>query len=113
MFTHHVTIPLKAGACTALSSKIDKSIMPFLRSEKGFQNGTTLVNPDYLIAISDTHWETREDAEFYQQNGYLKVLEMLSDFVTKTPKDSIFEVLNSSNFPIVTEQPLNRYPKNQ
>ena len=87
--------------------------MPFLRSEKGFQNGTTLVNPDYLIAISDTQWETMEDAESYQRNGYLKVLEMLSEFASKTPKDSIFEVLNSNSFPTIIKQPLNRYPKNQ
>lgn len=112
MFTHHITIPIKAGSCKGLSNKIDKSIMPFLQTEKGFQNGTTFVNPDYLIAISDTHWETREDAESYQRNGYLKVLEMLSEFVTKTPKDSIFEVLNSGSFPTIIEQPLNRYPKN-
>ena len=84
--------------------------MPFLQTEKGFQNGTTLVNPDYLIAISDTHWETRKDAEVYQRTGYLKVLEMLSEFVTKTPKDSIFEVLNSSY--LQTDQPLNRFPEN-
>ena len=85
--------------------------MPFLQSEKGFQNGTTLVNSDRLIVISDTHWATREDAEFYQQTGYLKVLDMLSEFVTKTPKDSIFEVLNSSY--LQTEQPLNRLAENQ
>jgi hypothetical protein len=106
-------MPIKAGSSRGLSNKIDKSIMPFLQSEKGFQTGTTLVNPDRLIAISDTHWETKEDAESYQQTGYLKVLDMLSEFVIKAPKDSIFEVLNSSNFPTIIAQPLNRYPKNQ
>jgi hypothetical protein len=104
-------MPIKAGSCATLSTTINKSVMPFLMSEKGFQNGVTLVNPDYLTAVSDTHWETKEDAESYQRTGYLKVLEMLSEFVTQTPKDSIFEVLNSSSFPPIIEQPLNRYPR--
>ena len=107
MFTHHVTMPLKADSSTGLSNKIDKSIMPFLQSEKGFLYGVTLVEPEWTKATSDTNWETMADAESYQRTGYLKVLEMLSEFVTAVPADSIFEVSSSSYYQIGMSHPLN------
>ena len=105
MFTHHVTMSLKNGSHKELSSRIDQSIMPLLRQLKGFIDGITLVAPERSIAIEDTHWETKDDAENYQRTGYLKVIEMLSEFVKTTPKDSIFEVPVSSIYQIGMDKP--------
>lgn len=105
MFTHHVTMNLQDDSHRQLSSKIDKSIMPLLRQQKGFINGVTLIAAEPSLAIEDTHWETKEDAVAYQQTGYLKVLDILSEFVRGTPKDSIFEVRASSIYQIGMERP--------
>jgi hypothetical protein len=105
MFTHHVTMNLKDDSHRQLSDKISKSIMPFLREQKGFIDGVTLLAPERSTAIEDTHWETREDAEAYQLTSYLKVAGMLSEFVRGTPKDSIFEVPVGSIYQIGMERP--------
>lgn len=105
MFTHHVTMSLKDDSHRQLSNKINKTIMPFLREQKGFINGVTLLAPERSVAIEDTHWETREDAEAYQLTSYLKVAGMLSEFITGTPKDSIFEVPVTSIYQIGMDSP--------
>lgn len=105
MFTHHVTMSLKDNSHRQLSDKINKSIMPLLKQQKGFIDGVTLVAPERSVAIEDTHWETKEDAEAYQRTSYIKVADMLSEFVRGTPKDSIFEVPLSSIYQIGMDKP--------
>lgn len=105
MFTHHITMSLKDDSDRQLSDKINKSIMPLLKQQKGFINGVTLVSPERSIAIEDTHWETKEDVEAYQRTSYLEVFAMLSAFVRGTPKDSIFEVPVTSIYQIGMERP--------
>ena len=91
MFTHRAEIQLKNNSFILFSRKIDNKIMPLLRLQKGFQNGTTSVFPERSTAIEDTHWNTREDAEAYNQEGYLEVVDILSEVFAAAPVTSIFE----------------------
>ena len=91
MFTHRAKIQLKPESFTALSRKIQNEIMPALRLQKGFCSGVTSIDPQWLSAIEDTSWETREDAEAYQRTGYLEILKMLPEVAAAEPITSIFE----------------------
>ena len=105
MFAHRVTMSLKTDSHKQLSRRIDQSIMLLLKQQKGFIDGTTLVSPERSIAIEDTYWKTKDDAEAYQRIGYLKVQKMLSEFVKTMPKDSIFEVPVSNIYQIGMDRP--------
>lgn len=91
MFTHRVKIQLIPGSTTELSRKIQKEIMPFLKLQKGFCSGVTSIDSNWDKATEDTYWQTREDAESYQQTAYQEVLKVLSGVVKTTPTNSIFE----------------------
>jgi hypothetical protein len=82
---------LQADSFILLSRKIEDTVMPLLRAQKGFHDGVTTVAPERSTAIEETRWNTKEDAEAYQQTGYLKVMEILSGFVVSSPSTSIFE----------------------
>lgn len=92
MFKHQVKMQLRADSFILLSQKIDNTIMPLLRLQKGFNNGVTSVMPERSSATEDTFWNTKEDAEEYQRSGYLKVLETLAEVVSATPSSVISEV---------------------
>ena len=91
MFTHRVQMQLKDNTFILLSRKIEDTIMPFLRSQKGFRNGVTSVSPERSSATEDTHWNTKEDADAYDRTGYLEVMKSLLDVVSAPPVTSIFE----------------------
>jgi hypothetical protein len=91
MFTHRVQMQLKANSFILLSRKIENSIMPFLRIQRGFCDGVTSIIPDSSTATEDTYWNTEEDAEEYQQTGYLEVTKRLSEILIAEPITSIFE----------------------
>jgi hypothetical protein len=90
MFTHRVRIELKPDSLTEFSRIIKSEIMPLVRRQKGFRNGSTFIAPNWT-ATEDTRWETREDAEEYQRTGYQKVLKALSGLSLHLPTASIFE----------------------
>ena len=92
MFTRRVEMRLKADSYILLSRKIENTIMPLLRLQKGFHHGITSVAPERSTATGDTHWDTKEDAEAYHLTGYLEVVKTLSEVVSAAPTTSIFEV---------------------
>jgi hypothetical protein len=94
MFTHRVQIQLKANSFILLSRKIENTIMPFLRTQKGFLNGVISIAPERSTATEDTHWNTKEDAYAYDRDGYREVMKNLSDVVSAPPVASIFEGSN-------------------
>lgn len=91
MFTHRVQMQLKDNSFILLSRKIEDTIMPFLRAQKGFRNGVTSVAPERSSATEDTHWNTKEDADAYDRTGYLEVVKTLLEVVSAPPTTSIFE----------------------
>jgi hypothetical protein len=92
MFTHRAKIQLKPNSFIELSQKITDDIMPALRRQGGFCYGVTSIDTIWLTAIEDTLWETREQAETYQQTGYPETLKTLSGVLDAEPVTAIFEV---------------------
>lgn len=96
MFTHQVELKLRANSTEALTRKINKIILPILRAQKGFYQEITIVAPDRLTAILESHWNTFEDANNYKRTGYLDVLRVLSEVVTTLPKARTFQASESA-----------------
>lgn len=96
MFTHRVEMDLNADSFILLSKKIETTIMPFLRIQKGFCQALTTISPERSSALEETHWNTRSDAESYQEKGYPEILRILADVLAKEPEVSIFEATDAS-----------------
>ena len=92
MYARHVTLKLKADSVTRLPRIIEHEILPLLRIQKGFRDEITLINPERSLAIGISLWNTKEDAEAYNQTGYSEVLKALSIVVEGTPALETFEV---------------------
>lgn len=91
MFTHQVALRLRADSTEALTRKVNKLILPILRAQDGFCQEITIVAPDRLTAILETHWTTLNDAKNFNRTGYLDVLRVLSEVVIALPRARTFQ----------------------
>jgi hypothetical protein len=96
MFTHHITMNLKANAAPELSRVIENEIIPMLREQKGFCGEVTSITAERSSATSDSYWETMEDAEAYHRTGYQESLKSLANVIVGLPMVSTFEVFNAA-----------------
>lgn len=96
MFTHHITMNLKANSAPELSRVIENEIIPMLRKQKGFCGEVTSITAARSSATSDSYWETMEDAEAYHRTGYQESLKSLADVIVGLPMVSTFEVFKAA-----------------
>ena len=96
MLIRHVTIKLKANVAPEFNRVIENEILPLLRKQPGFRDQITFVAPERSEAVGISFWETQENCENYNRNGYPEVLKTLSKLVEGTPKVETFELSNST-----------------
>jgi hypothetical protein len=96
MFGRQVTLKLKANSATDFTRIAENQIIPILRKQKGFRDQTTFIAPERSEAISNSCWDTKEDAEAYNLTGYPEVLKTLSNVIDGTPTVKNFEFANST-----------------
>ena len=96
MFTRHITMKLKADSVASLPRTIEGEIIPLLRTQKGFRDEVTFIDPERLEAVAISFWDTKEDAEAYSGTRYPEVLKALSKVVEGQPKVQTFEVSTST-----------------
>jgi heme-degrading monooxygenase HmoA len=96
MFTRHLTMKLKANVAPEFNRAIENDILPLLRKQPGFRDEMTFVAPERSEAIAISIWDTKENYENYNRNGYPEVLKIVSKFVEGTPKVETFELLTST-----------------
>ena len=96
MFTRHVIMQLKANSAAEFTRTVEKTVLPMLRQQKGFRDEITFISTDDSEAIANSFWETKEDAEAYDQAGYPQVLKALSNVVEGTPRVGTAVVSNST-----------------
>ena len=96
MFTRHVIMQLKANSAAEFTRTVEKEVLPMLRKQKGFRDEITFISTDDSEAIANSFWETKEDAEAYDQTGYPQVLKALSKVVEGTPRVGTAVVSNST-----------------
>ncbi|HEY3136365.1 MAG TPA: hypothetical protein VGL29_10080 [Blastocatellia bacterium] len=96
MFTRNVTMKLKANVAPEFNRVIENDILPLLRKQQGFRDEITFVAPERSEAVAISIWDTKENCENYNRNGYPEVLKIVSKFVEGTPKVETFELSNST-----------------
>jgi hypothetical protein len=87
---------LKANIVPEFNRVIENEILPLLRKQPGFRDEITFVAPERSEALAISFWETKENCENYNRNGYPEVLKIVSKFVEGTPKVETFELSNST-----------------
>ena len=96
MFGRQVTLKLKANSAAELNRIAETEILPILRKQKGFRDETTFIAPDRSEAIASSFWDTKADAEAYDQTVYADVLTRLSSVIDGTPTVKTFDFARST-----------------
>ncbi|MFY9554198.1 MAG: hypothetical protein WAV20_05195 [Blastocatellia bacterium] len=96
MFTRNVTMKLKANTAPEFNRLIDNEILPLLRKQPGFRDEITFVSPERSEALAISFWETKENCENYNRNGYPEILKIVTKVVEGTPKVETFELSTST-----------------
>ena len=82
------------GVSSEFRSTYDNEVLPVMRSQAGFLGALTLANPGSLERIVVTMWETKRDMESYHVHLYPKVLKILANTISGTPKIHTFDAVN-------------------
>jgi heme-degrading monooxygenase HmoA len=96
MFARKISIHLKPNTFAEFTTTFEQNVLPLLRKQTGFKDEITFAtaaSPD-VLAIS--LWDTKQNAEAYDGNGYKDVLKMLGKVIEGTPKVGTTEVLHST-----------------
>jgi len=96
MFARKISIHLKPNALAEFTTTFKQNVLPLLRKQTGFTDEITFAatgSPD-VLAIS--LWDTKQNAEAYDRNGYKDVLKMLGSVIEGTPTVGTTEVLHST-----------------
>src|SRR6185437_10882381 len=96
MFTRHVIMELKPNVTAEFTNVVESKILPLLRKQKGFRDIVTFLATDRSEAIAISFWDTKEEAEAYNQSGYPEVLKTLTTLVEGTPRVGLAEVATST-----------------
>src|SRR5947209_2934904 len=96
MYTLHVIMHIKTNYSAEFTRNVERDVLPMLRQQKGFGDEITFISTDDSEAIANSSWETKEDAEAYNQAGYPQVLKALSKVVEGTPRVGTAVVSNST-----------------
>lgn len=96
MFARRVYMHLKPKSVAEFTQKMEKEVIPILRKHKGFHDEITFVAPGGADAFGISLWETAENAEQYNRQGYPSVVKILSKLIDGAPQVKTFEVCNST-----------------
>jgi heme-degrading monooxygenase HmoA len=87
---------LKPNSVAEFSQTIEKRILPMLRKQKGFRDEITFIAPGGTEAVGISLWDSREQADAYNSEGYSEVQKELNKLVAGTPQVKTYDVANST-----------------
>ncbi len=89
-FARKVEFSIKSGQEQEFNKVIETKILPTLQKQKGFQDMLVLIHG--LEATGISLWDTRSDAESYENTAYANTLESLKPLIEGTPQVKTCEV---------------------
>lgn len=89
-YARRLDFNLKSGQETEFNRILESKVVPLLQKQKGFQDEMVLTAGRQVTAIS--LWDTRQNAESYDETAYPKVLETIEPLIEAAPKVQICEV---------------------
>jgi len=97
MFTRVVEITCKSGKAKELSSTINEKVLPILKKQTGFVDEAVLVSDTESTRILGlSFWNSKDDAERYDREQYLKIQEMMKPLLETEPVIRTFDVHTST-----------------
>ncbi|HWH59487.1 MAG TPA: hypothetical protein VN682_17800 [Terriglobales bacterium] len=97
MFARNVSLRLKPNTLHDFQQTFENEVLPMLRKQAGFRDEIALAgdNDTYVTAIS--LWESKEQAELYNNTMYPTILKNLDKFLDGPPKVRVSSVLSSTS----------------
>jgi len=96
MFARKVSMHLKPNSAAEFTQRLEKSVIPLLRKQKGFQDEITFLTTGGKDAFAISLWDRTEDAEAYSRGTYPEVTKLLATVVEGTPQVETYEVATST-----------------
>ena len=89
-FARKVEFSIKSGQEQEFNKVTEAKILPILQKQKGFQDMLVLIHG--LEATGISLWDTRSDAESYENTAYANTLESLKPLIEGTPRVEVCDV---------------------
>ncbi len=96
MFARKVTARLKSNSLVEFSQLVESKILPWLRTQQGFQDLIILAVTDGSEVTTISFWDHEANAQAYDSTGYPEVLTTLGKLLDSTPYVKTFEVVSST-----------------
>jgi hypothetical protein len=96
MFTTNLTLNLKPNSTQEFTRIIENEITPLLRKQKGFRDEISSVVSGHSEALTIVYFDTKADAENFNNTGWPEVLKSLAKLVEGTPKHHVCDVVSST-----------------
>jgi heme-degrading monooxygenase HmoA len=96
MFARKVDMHLKPNSVPEFTQRLEKDILPLLRTQKGFRDEITCVGQGGREAFGISLWDTAENAEAYNRETYPEVTKLLASVVEGAPQVKTYDVANST-----------------
>ena len=96
MVGRQVTMKLKPDAVTELLRISNSEVICLLRSQKGFRDQITFIATERSELVTNSFWDTHEDAEAYSLSGYPQVLIALASVIEGIPTVKSFDLATAT-----------------
>lgn len=106
MFARRISIHLKPNTLAEFTKTFEQNVVPLLRKQHGFKDEITFLAPGSSEVTTISLWDTKQNAEAYDGNGYKEVLKMLGNVIEGTPKVATREVIHSTFYGVPTVVPV-------
>jgi heme-degrading monooxygenase HmoA len=106
MIARKISIHLKPNTLAEFTTTFQQNVIPLLRKQRGFKDEITFAAAGSTDVLAISLWDTKQNAEAYDANGYKDVLKMLANVIEGTPKVATLEVIDSTFYKVPTEVPV-------
>jgi len=96
MYARNVSFGLKPNMQAEMARVFENQILPLLREQKGFKEEITLCNTGSVDAVCISLWESKTDADHYNDNTYPEVLKTLAKVIEGTPRLHTYDAVIST-----------------
>ena len=86
MYARNVSFGLKPNMQAEFTRTLENQILPLLHKQKGFKEEITLCSSGSADAVCISLWESKTDADHYNNNIYPEVLKTLTKVIDGTPR---------------------------
>lgn len=94
MFARSMRSQVRPGAADQLLQIWAEDVMPAARSQSGFRGATLLLDREANVGISITRWDSREELEAGEKNGFLgDQLAKLAPHLASAPERQVYEIV--------------------